>query len=370
MVALVDEWRQALRRDRNHPAVIGWCPLNETGTGPEVALVETLLAVTHSIDPTRPLLDSSGYTHFLPETDVFDAHDYAQNPAELRGRYALFAATGMEPWHNQPVDARSRYRGQPFFISEYGGIRLKTKREMGKGWGYGGESLPPAEFLARYKALTDAQLDNPNLCGFCYTQLTDIEQEQNGVYFYDRSPKYDPALLRAINARVAAYETQPPRVRRVRWQTLVPTSEKTGQQWRYTTTRPPDCWQNPNFNDACWPAGKGGFGTAGTPGAVVGTVWNTGDVWLRRHFCAAHVPAALATLRIHHDNEAEVFLNGRKVAEFTDYLTGYSQVLAEPILAALAPGDNVLAVHCHQITGGQFIDVGIELGFELAPPGR
>ena len=82
-------------------------------------------------------------------------------------------------------------------------------------WGYDGAGLSADDFLARYKGLTDVLLDNPNMFGFCYTQLTDVEQEQNGIYFYDRTPKYDVARLRAINQRPAAYETQPPRVRSV-----------------------------------------------------------------------------------------------------------------------------------------------------------
>ena len=221
----VDEWHEVVRRDRNHPAIIGWCPLNETGTDEYVARLETLLATTRTMDPTRPFLDSSGYTHFLPETDVFDAHDYEQNPEAFAARYAMFGATGCDPWHNNPGDPRSRYRGQPFFVSEYGGIHVKTARDTGTGWGYDGAGLSAEDFLARYKGLTDVLLDNPNMFGFCYTQLTDIEQEQNGIYFYDRTPKYDVARLRAINQRPAAYETQPPRVRHVTWRTLVPTSQ-------------------------------------------------------------------------------------------------------------------------------------------------
>ena len=364
MVAFVAEWREALRRDRNHPAIIGWCPLNETGTNEYIALTETLLAATQTMDPTRPLLDSSGYTHFLPETDVFDSHDYTGDPKKFAARYEMFGLTGENPWHNHPGDPRSRYHGQPYFVSEYGGIRVQTDRDTGKGWGYGGQSLDLKEFLARYKGVTDAQLDNPNICGFCYTQLTDIEQEQNGVYFHDRKPKYDPALLRAINARPAAYETQPPRVRHITWSTLVPTSEQTAQEWRFTTSRPADGWFKPGFDDTAWQAGKGGFGTTTTPGAVVGTAWKTDDIWLRRHFRIEKPDAALAGLRIHHDEDAEVYLNGKKVAEFGGYVGNYFTVLNDALRQALREGDNVLVVHCHQTVGGQFIDVGIEAGVD------
>ncbi len=151
----------------------------------------------------RDLLDTSGYVHLYPETDIYDCHDYCQDPAKFAER---FAHTADNPWSNSQEDPRSAYRGQPYFVSEYGGIRIATGRDVGEGWGYGGETVPLDAFFARYKALTDVLLDNPHLFGFCYTQLTDIEQEQNGIVFYDRQLKYDLVRLKAINAREAAYE--------------------------------------------------------------------------------------------------------------------------------------------------------------------
>ena len=202
----LEEWRTVLRRDRNHPALIGWCPLNETRADECQAITQRLLAVTQTLDPTRPFLDTSGYVHFVPETDVYDCHDYAQDTKAFAERFADFARTGKNPWNNNLNDPRSAYRGQPYFVSEYGGIRIETGRDTGQGWGYGGQSLTLEQFFERYKALTDTLLDNPNMFGFCYTQLTDIEQEQNGIVFYDRQLKYDLARLKAINARRAAYE--------------------------------------------------------------------------------------------------------------------------------------------------------------------
>jgi len=364
----VDEWFAVVRRDRNHPAIIGWCPLNETGTEEAVSRIETLLAPTRSVDPTRPFLDSSGYTHFLPETDVFDAHDYEQNPEAFAARYAAFGATGVEPWHNQPAGGRCRYRGQPFFISEYGGMHVKTPRDNGSGWGYDGAGLNVEDFFSRYKGLTDVLLDNPNMFGFCYTQLTDIEQEQNGIFFYDRAPKYDVARLRAINQRPAAYETQPPRIRRITWHTLVPTSQAAPQTWRFTTSTPSTDWFQPNFNDSAWTQGRGGFGSAGTPGAVIGTEWRSNDIWLRRAFHVDTLEKSLSALKIHHDEDAEVYLNGKLVAKLGGFATDYSTLLNEAVAQALIKGDNVLAVHCRNTGGGQYIDLGIELGSEKAKP--
>ena len=100
----------------------------------------------------------------------------------------------------------TREEGLPFMISEFGGIGWET----GTGWGYGNVPKTLDEFYARYQGLVDALLDNPNLFGFCYTQLTDVEQEHNGLYFYDRRPKFDVKRLHAITARQAAYEKTGP----------------------------------------------------------------------------------------------------------------------------------------------------------------
>ena len=359
----LDEWRTVVRRDRNHPCIIGWCPLNETGGGEPMAAFQAILAATQTMDPSRPFLDTSGYVHLYPDTDVYDCHDYTQDPVAFRARFANFALAGTDPWNNNPSDPRSCYRGQPFFVSEYGGIRLKTDRDVGEGWGYGETDLDG--YLARYKALTDVLLDNPNMFGFCYTQLTDIEQEQNGIYFYDREQKHDPALVRAINARPAAYETQPPRILRLDWTTLVPTSRDAPQEWRYTTTEPPAGWFEAGFDDSGWEAGKGGFGTEGTPGAVVGTAWNSDDIWIRRTVRVGKLGFRFASLDIHHDEDAEVYVNGHKVIALTGYTTGYVLVEAtDPLREALVAGENTIAVHCHQTAGGQFIDVGIRVANE------
>src|SRR5262249_22212712 len=148
----------------------------------------------------------------------------------------------------------------------------------------------------------------------------------------------------------------PPPVTRV----LVPTSQEQPQTWRYTTAAPPDGWAKPDFDDAKWQSGPGGFGTAGTPGAVVRTEWKTNDIWLRRAIELPEGRPANLRLLMHHDDDAEVYVNGVLAAKERGYTTGYQTFRLRPeALAALRPGRNVLAVHCHQVRGGQYIDVGL-----------
>ncbi len=194
------EWLEVIERDRNHPSIIGWCPLNETNVQQHRDTLRAIYRTTKAVDPTRPCIDTSGYVHV--ETDVFDLHDYDQNPETFAARYAGFAVGEalVQPDHTQKVQT---YGDQPVFISEYGGIRWTNDE---KGWGYGEGPKTKEEFLARFKGLADVQLDNPNFFAFCYTQLTDVEIEQNGLYTYDRVAKFDPSEIAPIISRKAAIE--------------------------------------------------------------------------------------------------------------------------------------------------------------------
>jgi hypothetical protein len=136
-------------------------------------------------------------------------------------------------------------------------------------------------------------------------------------------------------------------------------------EWRYTTAEPPPDWYKPGFDDRGWAAGKGGFGVEGTPGAIVGTRWDTSDIWARRSFTAEALGYAMAALKIHHDEDAEVYLNGEKVGSFSGFVQAYRMAApGEVALKALRRGENVLAAHCHQTVGGQFLDVGIVVSRE------
>ncbi len=203
--AMLPQWCESVARDFNHPAIVGWCPFNETwdrdGRKQNDELLRIVYRVTKQLDETRPCIDTSGNFHV--ETDIFDVHDYEQKVEIFKGNYDRLMTEGVLFEH---FPDRQEYDGKkPAFVSEYGGIQWSLG-SRGDAWGYGNAPKSEQEFIDRYKGLTDALLDNERMFGFCYTQLYDIEQEQNGLYYYDRSPKFDPELFRRINSRKAAIE--------------------------------------------------------------------------------------------------------------------------------------------------------------------
>lgn len=202
---VLPEWLEEVDRDFNHPAIVGWCPFNETWDQNYRKqfdeLISTVYKATKVVDPTRPCIDTSGHFHVV--TDIYDLHDYEQDPAAFAEHYKELGKTNKFNFP-QAMEDRQSYDGKsPFFVSEYGGIGWNTK---GKAWGYGNIPESPETFLKRLKGLTDVLLDNEKMFGFCYTQLTDVEQEQNGLYTYDRKPKFSPEIIREIFSRKAAIE--------------------------------------------------------------------------------------------------------------------------------------------------------------------
>ena len=200
------EWMEAVSRDFNHPAIIGWCPFNETwdyqGRKQDDELLAIVYRMTKMTDVTRPCIDTSGNYHVA--SDIFDLHDYTQNPKEFASHYADFAAGGKP---RDPLANRQKFiEGVPVFVSEFGGIKWDVEGVNRQSWGYGEGPKSEEEFLERYKGLIDTLLDHPRMFGFCYTQLYDVEQEMNGLYTYSRKPKFDMEVIRRINSRKAAIE--------------------------------------------------------------------------------------------------------------------------------------------------------------------
>ena len=187
------EWLEEVERDFSHPSVIGWCPFNETwdrdGHPQSDVLLDTVYDITKALDPTRPVVTSSG-SFPTKRTDVHDIHDYEQDPETFKSFYAEMDKGIARDQLWRLNRHRQVYKTElPVFMSEYGGIRWVMDEENA-GWGYGASVLSEDEFFARLEGLTDALLENPHFFGFCYTQLTDVEQEQNGLLTYDRRFKF------------------------------------------------------------------------------------------------------------------------------------------------------------------------------------
>ncbi|MBE5787767.1 MAG: beta-galactosidase [Clostridiales bacterium] len=202
MSIFLREWLEVVERDFNAPCIVGWCPYNEVWGESNDGLRQLTLQMTYratkAMDETRPVIDVSGGLHV--ETDIFDTHDYEQKPEIYQKRYA----PGEKLYDR--LEGQEHYDGKaPMFVSEYGGIRWT---DDAAGWGYGEAPKTKEEFISRYEGLTTALLNNPEHMGFCYTQLTDVEQEQNGLYTYDRKAKFPPEIIAEINQRRAAIEEE------------------------------------------------------------------------------------------------------------------------------------------------------------------
>jgi len=173
-----------------------------------------MFLAARAMDLTRPVLDASGYSHRVPEADVYDSHDYTQDVTAFAAHHAQLQE-GV-PYVNRRtrtdgsvMDYSISYRGQPFFISEFGGIWWNPDLSGDEdSWGYGERPTNIEEFYTRFEGLCRVLLENPAMFGYCYTQLTDIFQEQNGIYKFDRSVKFDNERLRAVQSMTAAIERE------------------------------------------------------------------------------------------------------------------------------------------------------------------
>ena len=233
----IGQWIEAVERDLSHPSIIGWCPLNETHQVRHDRLTQlddvtqAMYDATKLADPSRPVLDASGYSHRVRGADIYDSHSYEQDVERFRAQQAPLAEG--KPWANgrelgpdeMPFADGSfslPFAGQPYFVSEYGGIwwneqeareaqeaaedAARTGNNAAQSWGYGERVRSEEQLYERFEGLTRVLLEDPLMFGYCYTQMTDVFQEKNGVVDFARGRKLDLARLREIQQQQAAYE--------------------------------------------------------------------------------------------------------------------------------------------------------------------
>ena len=197
----VDEWQQIVARDYNHPSIIAWVPINESwGVGDiltnaaQQEHARTMYHLIRSLDQTRLVIDNDGWEH-TDATDLFTLHDYARTGDELAAKYKSLETepTRVPRNHKEVLAFGYKYNGTPLLMTEFGGIAYRVGGEKATNeWGYSGIEPTKEAMLVRLAGLVKALRSNSAIAGYCYTQLTDVEQEINGLMTYDRKPKAAP----------------------------------------------------------------------------------------------------------------------------------------------------------------------------------
>jgi len=198
------EWLEIVPQQYNHPCIITWVPFNESwgvpGIGHDVRqqkFTEGIYHLTKAIDPYRPVVTNDGWEHTV--SDILTLHDYVEAGEQFLARYADKTAivdNGVSFNDFKFAWAEGYgYKGQPVIVSEFGGIAFQTD----SGWGYGNQVQSEADFLERFQAITTAIKATPYISGYCYTQVSDVQQEENGLLTEGRKPKVPLAKIREIN---------------------------------------------------------------------------------------------------------------------------------------------------------------------------
>ncbi len=330
------ELKAMIHQFYNHPCIVVWVPFNEGWGQFDTARI---LNLTKQLDPTRLVDGASGGNHY-PAGDIIDHHQY--------------------PGPGAPAAVSDR----AMVLGEFGGLGLPVKGhtwQSEKNWGY--RSFTNAETLTQaYVNLLrrlHPMIEDKGLSAAIYTQTTDVEGEINGLMTYDRAVTKMPI---ALVAKANRFQLPPEPVQHV----LSPTAaQHVGATWHYTTEKPGPDWARADFDASAWKEGRAGFGTAGTPGSIIGTEWKTPDLWLRREFMVPEAAGRELRVIMNHDEDAEVYFNGVLAVRASGHIGDYQEFdVSAEAAKALRPGRNIMAVHCHQTAGGQYIDAGV---VELVP---
>lgn len=342
--AFKSELTRLVKNHWNSPCIVMWVIFNE---GQAQHNTPQLVEMVHQLDPSRLVNQASGGGHF-GVGNVLDIHSYP------------------------PPAAPGKSTTQALACGEYGGIGFIIPGHIWKS----GPTYIMIDNEKDYTNLYDEFANdlaifktNKGLSAAVYTEITDVEVELNGLLTYDR------AVIKGAAEKISASNNNAIN-RKIYLTEILPSSQKEARTWKYTLNKPDTTqWFTANFNDAGWISAKAGFGTEGTPGAVNRTAWTTHDIWLRQEFTLgdlSKINKDNLMLYIHHDDEAEVYINGVKAAQINGATSGYA---VTPINEAgknalISNGKNVIAIYCHQGGGGQFIDAGISLmSFDKPDPG-
>ncbi len=321
----------------NYPSIVMWIPFNEGwGQHDTPQVVEWL----QNYDPTRPINEASGWND-RGSGDVADMHNYP--------------GPGVRPVEDDRVCV----------LGEFGGLGMPAKGHLwqkDRNWGYV-EFKNSTELTDAYVTLLKKMrpLIGQGLSAAVYTQTTDVEGEINGLMTYDR----ELVKVEIDKAAQAARELYTPAPKLV---DVLPTSDKGKQTWKYTTSKPGTDWYMTTCDDSDWRTGLGGFGDSGIPSMFLGTEWTSNDIWLRKSFQVESLPSggkATLVISARHDDSAEVYLNNKLIATLKGANGSYA--LEYPTVDAvklLKKGENVIAVHCHEDGGDQFIDAGLSFIIE------
>lgn len=202
----VSEWKKIVQQNYNHPSIITWVPFNESWGVRDIQhnrkqqlFTESIYYLTKALDNTRPVITNDGWEHTI--SDIVTLHDYEELGEVLKSRFGTkedLLKDGQRYNQDRYMFADGyEYKGQPILISEFGGIAFSNTKE--EQWGYGHKVNNEEEFLKRFSAIHEAIQSAPYIVGYCYTQLTDVEQEVNGLLDVDRKYKVDKDRIRTIN---------------------------------------------------------------------------------------------------------------------------------------------------------------------------